>query len=296
MIPAAFLMLLAGCSKNENAGGDTQEGPVPVRLNSGILEVTTRSVVDAGSTFTASVAGWETEGTVDYAAPAAWTNTPTITASTSTPGSAVTLSPARYYNADDNVKTYIKGWHPAGTLSDGKVTFENTDGTVDAMITEAVVGSKVDAEGKNLVFGHLTTQLKFMVKTGEGVAEGTTIRSITIKDAELPAGFDLTDNGVTYKSAADLFVPNLTETAIPTTAASVGDPVMIKPFSGNTVRLDIQTSEASFTDVTATIDDDANFLPGKAYTITLTFQQKEVELTATVTAWDNTGTGSATIE
>lgn len=55
---------------------------------------------------------------------------------------------------------------------------------------------------------------------------------------------------------------------ISTTAAVVGEPVMIRPMSGNTVTLRIETSSATFERVTATIDDDTNFVEGKAYTIT----------------------------
>ena len=60
--------------------------------------------------------------------------------------------------------------------------------------------------------------------------------------------------------------------------------------------VNVETSTASFKNVTVTIDDDTKFLPGKAYTVTLTFQQKEILLKAAVTAWNDSGTGAATIE
>ena len=65
--------------------------------------------------------------------------------------------------------------------------------------------------------------------------------------------------------------------------------------TGNKVHLKIQTSAATFDDVVATIDNDGNFLEGKAYTITLTFRQQAVGLTATVDEWIS-GSGSAEIE
>lgn len=297
MLPLAAIVLLSGCSKSDEGGAGMQGDPVAIRLNSGIMEVATKAAVDAGSSFTASVAGWETEGTVDYTtSERRWYNTATITATTAVPGSAVTLNPARYYHANDNIKTYMKGWYPAGEPTDGVVTFENTDGTVDPMITAAVSGSKTDAGSKNLVFNHPTTQIKFEVVAGTGLASDTKVRSISIHNAQLPTGFDLSDNSLSYASAATLSVPHLSETAITATATAVGAPVMIKPFAGRTMTLDVTTSHASFSNVTATIDEDTDFQPGKAYTITLTFSQKEIVLTATVTAWDNTGSGSATIE
>lgn len=66
MLPLAAIVLLSGCSKSDEGGAGMQGDPVAIRLNSGIMEVATKAAVDAGSSFTASVAGWETEGTVDY--------------------------------------------------------------------------------------------------------------------------------------------------------------------------------------------------------------------------------------
>ena len=90
-------------------------------------------------------------------------------------------------------------------------------------------------------------------------------------------------------------VPEAAGVAITEEGVLAGQPVMIRPMDGNTVTLDIKTDNALYEGVTATIDGDASFLPGKAYTITLNFIQEEVELTATVTEWDNTGKGSGTI-
>ena len=65
--------------------------------------------------------------------------------------------------------------------------------------------------------------------------------------------------------------------------------------TGNTLTLDIVTSATSHENVVATIDGDTDFQAGKAYTITLTFEQEAVNLTATVTEW-TAGTGSAIIK
>lgn len=101
---------------------------------------------------------------------------------------------------------------------------------------------------------------------------------------------------MTYAAVATLDVPGIpADKEISTTAAVVGEPVMIRPMRGNTVTLRIETSSATFERVTATIDDDTNFVEGKAYTITLTFKQQSLSLTATVAEWTR-GSGSAEVE
>ena len=55
------------------------------------------------------------------------------------------------------------------------------------------------------------------------------------------------------------------------------------------------TSVAEFDNIEATIDTDEKFQAGKAYTITLTFGQKNIELSATLAEW-SAGTGSGLVE
>lgn len=291
---------LVGCSKSENETGNSGEegNSTPIVLSAGIPTATvtpvSRAAVETGDTFTAGVAGWETDGTVAYGNATTWYTTASIMASTT--AQPVALAAPQVYNAADAVKTYMKAWHPAGATSNGAVTFSNTDGTVDALLAGEVVGSKSDNTGKVLQFAHKSTQLKFAVVADASLAAGTTIKKITVLDAELPTGFDLTADAATYAAPATLDVPGIpADKEISTTATVVGEPVMIKPMTGNTVTLRIETSAATFEGVTATIDGDANFVEGKAYTITLTFKQQSLDLTATVAEW-TTGTGSAEVE
>lgn len=296
IIPAALLVLLAGCAKTE---GDTPESRIPIRLTSGMTEVATKAAIHTGDEFTAAIAGWETNGTVDYAAIPSWNSRAVISASASAAGNAVTLDPAQYYAADDDVKTYIKGWHPAEAPgNDALVHFaKNDDGSIDPMITAPVQGSKTDSDSKSLIFEHPTTQIRFEVEAGSGLDPQTKIRSITVKNVQLPTGLNLADNSVIYTDTpADLPIPGISEAEITPTAIPAGQPVMIKPLDTNTLTLDVTTSAASFTGITATIHGDTKLVPGKAYTITLTFQQKEVLLKASVTDWNTSGTGSGTIE
>lgn len=290
--------LLSGCSKNEGDGNPS--GRVPIRLGSGVAMVS-KAPVTGGTAFEAGIAGWENPATETYAAQPKWNTTIQTTASAEE-GQAVTWTAQQYYNADENTTTYMKAWYPAGTLSGTSVTFGNTDGSVDALLAPVVSGTKLtkDDPDKVLAFAHRTAQINFKVQAGAGLAKNTTLSSITIKGVQLPTGFDLSqeitaDEAVTYSAAADLEVPGITagEITIAETAAPAGNAVMIKPISGNTFTIDVETNGATYTGKTVTVNGD-NIAAGTAYDVMLTFGQGGIELTATVTDW-KTETGSADI-
>ncbi len=291
-------VLFSGCSKNES-GDPSDGGRVPIRLGSGVATVSKAPVTD-GTQFTAGIAGWENTSTETYAAAPLW-NTTIQTTANATTAQAVTWTAPQYYNADENMTTYMKAWHPAGTLSGTSVTFTNTDGSVDALLAPVVSGTKNNKDGKVLAFAHQTAQINFKVKAGTGLDATTKLRSIKIKNAQLPTGFNLTKeitaaDAVTYATAADLTVPGITAdaTTISGTETSVGNPVMIKPITGNTFSIDVETNNATYTGKTVTVTG-ANIEAGTAYDVTLTFTQSTIELKATVTAWKS-ATGAADIE
>lgn len=289
-------LLLSGCSKNES-GDPSDGGRVPIRLGSGVAMVS-KTPVNNGTEFTAGIAGWENTSTETYAAAPLW-NTTIQTTANATTAQAVTWTKQYYYNADEGTTTYMKAWYPAGTLSGTSVTFPNTVGDVDALLAPVVSGTKNNKDGKVLAFAHQTAQINFKVKAGTGLAANTKLRSIKIKSVQLPTGFDLKKTGaaaVTYATAADLTVPGITAdaTTIAATAASVGSPVMIKPITGNTFSIDVETNNATYTGKTVTVTG-SNIEAGTAYDVTLTFTQSTIELKATVTAWKD-ATGSANLE
>ncbi len=291
------LAALAGCTKSDPATPEVSDAPVPIRLNSGI-ELSTKAPVTASATV--AIGGWEKNGAVAYTVAPTWQSTATVAVNASAAG--ITLDPVRYYNADNNIKSYIKGWYPAGTLSAGKVTFTNTDGSVDALLAAEISGSKNTVVNSALAFKHKTAQLVFKVEKGTGLESGTKIKSITVKNTALPTGFDLsktpTDAGaVTWTAATALSVPNVTLAEIPTTAAVAGNPVMVQPVANNTtLKLKVETlvggNTVTFDDVTFTTDG-SKIEEGKSYTITLTFTQAEIKPKANITPWtDAAGSGT----
>lgn len=294
---------LCACSKSES-GEQIPDGDAVIRLSAGLpsASVQSKAPINSGDKFTPAVAGWESSAAASYTAAPTWNATISeITASTT--AQEVELTAPQVYNANGAVKTYMKAWYPQGTLSSGTVTFTTNDsykgdGTDDVLLASEVSGSKSDRENKVLAFEHLTTQLKFVVKAGTGLAEGTKLTKIELKNVDVPNGINLATNALLTSSKNALSVPDIDGSlVIGTTAAGddAGSPLMIVPPTGKTVTLKVTTSAAEFDNIVATIDNDDKFQAGKAYTITLTFDQKNIELSATLAEW-SAGTGTGLVE
>ncbi len=305
---AGFLLSLAVLSSGCSTGGGDDVRPDaperPIRLSAG-LQAVTRSVVGTGSTFTAAVGGWESDATVDYTQPASWLSTTTLTASAD--AADIALTPERFYSQDGGVKTYIQAWYPGGTLSEGKVAFAGDadykgDGTDDILFASEVSGSALDFATRTLTFVHLTSQVKFTVEGDELFGEHTTLRGIVIRNTSAPTGFDVTDGSLVYDPTATLTVPGIDGTQIisPTVAFS-GVPVMIPSFAQNRFSVDVHTFDEAtsidvvYRDIPVTLRGDTRMVPGKAYTIALTFAGYAVSAQASVAEWDYTGTGSGDV-
>lgn len=296
---------LSGCSKN---GAEPQSQGPAVVLDAGMADgetptaekVTaadpvTRAAINPNDPFTAGIAGWETSAMPDYGTACAWQSEFTAVAGTAHP---VQLIPQVYYNPDGKVKTYMKAWHPAGTLAaDGTVTFAGTeDGTTDVMLTGAISGSSEDMQNKNLEFSHLLCQLRFRVRSATELTTKPALTSLTVKEVQLPTGLNLVTDAVIYAPAAAFAVTGIVPGQIrfETTAQGAGTPLLLRPFAGNTLTVDIVTSEGTYPGVVATIDGDADFIPGKAYTITLTYTSNDSRpfgVTVSVTPWQDTEGG-----
>lgn len=296
---------LPGCSKNGAEpqsqgpavvlGAGMADGETPTAEKATAADPVTRTAINPDDPFTAAIAGWETTGTPDYGAASTWQSGFTAVAGTAQP---VQLTPQAYYNLDGKVKTYMKAWHPAGTLAaDGTVTFAGTeDGTTDVMLTDVISGSSEDMQNKNLEFSHLLCQLRFRVRSATELTMKPTLTSLTVKEVQLPTGLNLVTDAVIYAPAAAFAVTGIVPGQIrfETTAQGAGAPLLLRPFAGNMLTVDIVTSEGTYPGVVATIDGDADFIPGKAYTITLTYNGHDSQplgATVSVAPWQDTAGG-----
>lgn len=293
---AVAMALLASCSGSEVDEVIDNGQPVAISLSAGVQTATavSRAPITGSATFAATILGWEGEA-ADYAAKP-WESKASEIAANAT-GASLTLTPVRYYSADATVNTYMQAFFVSSEVTaaeNGYVyTITDSNGQSDILLAPAVTGNKDDASGKNFAFVHPLTQVKFKIKAGTGLAANTTLTSITLKSVQIPGSLDFskTANVVQYAAAGDLLVAGISTPAI-AAEASVGNAMMISPLAALT--LDVVTSVGAFSNIAVKIDSDATLLAGKAYTITLTFNQK-IEASASVTDWVD-GTGSGTVE
>lgn len=284
---------MVSCTSESDPIEDIDNGqPVEIKMMAGVITVeTTKAAIANDGTFTPKIVGWESAEAPTTASAPKWTSAPTSAISGNASNQSIVLTPKAYYNPDATKSTYIRGYYPEGTASGGVVTFANTTGGEDVIMTDLVdAGNKKSTTPTGLTFAHKLSQLNFKVIAGEGFANGITLTSIKVKSVALPTGFDLITGTITYGTATDLSVPDISNPTI-ATEASVGSAIMVKPISSTTLILEIETSTGTFSDVSTTLSKiDAN--GGTSYTITLTFKQKEITTTASVTPWESgTGTG-----
>lgn len=296
------LTALAGCSKSETTPEIDDNAPVAIQLKSGIGVTSRGTVTDGaigtGDDVTAQIEFWETKTTPTYTDTPTWQRTASVKSGAD--AAKLTFNSLVYYNGDDAVKSFIKGWYPQIASNAGVVTIPNDAGTVDVVLSNEVSGSKKTVVDSELVFDHQTAQLIFKVLKGTGLTADTKIKSITVKGAKVPTKITLgATDVVTYESKGNLSVPNLTPAIIDAEAVA-GKPLMIESVADNStdntpLTLDIVT-ELNGEDITYTgvkfETKDNKILKGTAYTVTLTFKQNGIEPSAKITPWaEATGKG-----
>lgn len=313
-------VLFTSCSSNnEPETGKDDTGAFDSTTQAIILGSSTqkiifsRSTVNNSNSVTAQIAGWEIDGSpILYTTAPTWggSNEPTtITFKASSSTQPASWNNQKYYNANPDINTYMRAWYPPGEITDGKVTIENTDGTKDFLLAEnAVVGSAKDISGKDFAFKHATAQVKFVIKASEGISNGTTIKSITLVDVAVPNGFDFTEEKgrVTFSEHVNLQVSGINDKPIETNLEERAlDKVyaMIKPTTSNSLKINVETNNASFFNVAVTIDNNGiesntetqGLLEGVAYEILLTFTSAGISASATIVDWDSTGPNTVVI-
>lgn len=297
---------LVGCSdNNENLIIDDNR-LVPIELGAGVNMLSRAAIVNGSKIENIGIAGWVAEkDQAVYTKAPDWHTHLTIGAANDEIAQSVVWLKQQYYAQGVDEYTHMKAWHPCGNFTDkklenNKVEIDN-DGTVDVLMADIIKGSKTEKVSTPLLFKHVTSQIKFKVQAGTGLAEGTKIEKIIIKNAQFPKGFDISKafsdaDAITYSDVADLQIPDVNSNQeIVSTAADAGSPVMIRPTNATSFLVDVTTSGTTYENCTVTLDGGATLKAGFACTVTLTFGQAGLLLTALVDNWD-TGTGGASME
>ncbi len=281
--------LMAGCSTDEEneCTSPPNEYPVEIMASAGVSGIQTRSPINTGQSVTAGFIASASGG--DYSTNL-WTAAGTFTASTTT-SATFSLTPAQYYPADGST-VHIKGYYPQGTLSGNTVTFSETDGSNDVMISGEASGNKTTGGALAFTFNHLLTQLQFTFKAGTGFpATGKTVTSITLKNQQTPASLNINDGTVSYNPAGAgiTFTGSYAISADPGTTATIYP--MVKSGATNVV-MDIVAGGVTYPNVTVNLNTET----GKAHNIILTFTPKGIIVSAIVTPWVTGGTGASVVQ
>lgn len=303
-----FLSMLAmvamvSCTNEIVDNGDGKEvdngQPVPIRMIAGVVGVETKAPIITGTTnFTPGIAGWEaTDAPSSLATDAIWSTTATPFTVTAAAAS-ITLIKTPYYSTDGTKNTYVIGFYPTGTITNGVLAVaDNLKADKDLMVTGLEdAGNRGDTKTVVLQFNHITSQIKFVVKSSDTSFPATDdIAKIELKEVGIPNGINLFEKTASYGAASLLTLPGTMPTdELTAVAVAAGDAVMVKPFEENALKLNITTTNGgSYSDVAVTL---AAMTTGTAYTITLDFKAKEVKATAAVTEWVENSTGTGTIE
>lgn len=290
---AATVAAMTACTSESDPINDItnpKDAKVEIKLNAGVLGVETKAAITTSTTFIATIAGWEGSTAPSTTTQPTW-NTTTEVISGGATSAEVKLTTPQYYNPNGE-KTFIIGYYPTGTLKDGKVTFTNTKGDVDVMMTSIEdAGTRTSSSATAITFSHKLSQLKMNIKKDNSLNEDVTLTSITVKNAEIPTGFDIATGEITYETAKDIAISNISNNTINSNSGSAGDAIMIKPISTKQITLDIVTSQGTFTNIPVTLSTEDTH-GGTSYDIELTFKKKAIDVTATVTDWTQAnGTG-----
>ena len=310
---AAVALLAASCSNDKDVitpDLGTANAPVAIKLTQSVEGITTKAPITSGSQVEGIVVmvdvtsghehDWgsfnpvyknEIDGATKELKTRANVAGAVFTAGTETD---ITLTPTLYY---DNEQASPKSAHitavvPSGTIESSKVVFGKVDGLQDVMTIgadqDAGTAASPNQNGCKLTFAHKTTQLVFAasytsVAGGKGEWEGknVSIKSIKILGTQLPQSVNLTNGDVNWATASDFSVPNITTTALSTTASTISPAVMLAP--SNDIKLNVTINvggtDRTFLNVPVMDSKNAgeklNAQEGYAHTVTLNITEPD---------------------
>lgn len=292
---ALALGMMASCSNTEVEGIDAVDNgePVAIQVTAGVKTNVVAGVTRAplvSGTFEATILGWEGTAAPEYSTAAPWI----VTGKSINVTESTTVILDRYYDTNNATKTYMKACYPAGTVTDGVYNFTGIkeDGSVDVLYAGEISGSRAAAPTTGFVFNHMLTQIKFSIKAGDGLLNGTKLKSISLNAPQVATGINLNTNALVTKTPSTLISVKIAEGGIEIQDGATpiaNSELMIAPTTEKTMSLTVVTNDGTkdktFSDVEVTVKEGNFFAAGTAYTVTLTFKEK-ISVETTVTAWE----------
>lgn len=168
LYPILSLIVLAGCTKNEIAGVDTESQEIRVKSGVNRLDGTvsrgegmkdSKSFPLNAASFALAEATGGTVGASTYTGAAYKAAAQTINFNAAAVATSFTTK--QYYLAN-GLNTKLIGWHPAGTFTSAsrEVTYGVIDGSTDILVTQLKEGSKNAGDAVDgALFEHLLTQI-----------------------------------------------------------------------------------------------------------------------------------------
>lgn len=297
----ASLLLLASCSQ---APESLSDGSLEIKLNGDIgtaVTSTTRGVVNKDHASALDVAFARIDQQTGGAYPAYTTVTKALEATRAggTGITGITFNESQYYQSSlTNNKTKLIGWYPVGTLANGVITIDISNGTTDAMLTNEVEGDKMNTFGglnRTFTFKHLLTQVSVKAFADDQVETvWGEIKSVKVKSQAPNCVVTLPTQTPTWSGApVDVALKNITNDAAMSNVSLVGKTTsgsavacgyaMFPPTTGKSLSLSVETTKGGSYDVSVNLPASANpqfFGAGRAYTITLEFQSSAFTIAA----------------
>lgn len=289
---AATVAAMTACTSESDPVDETQnDEKVEIKLNAGVMEITSKAVINKGSKFDAQIVASKTDA--EYTTPL-WTTATDGNISIAEDG-AVSFETPQYYPAD-GTSIYMKGFAPRKTITDGKVNYTIT-GDEDIMISNQISGDKNNksSTGKKLTFAHLLTQLKIKViaENKAAIDAWGTITSIEVQNPSTSLVLDLKAGTIAESATPNkqnlglkgfttgMTLPNKTATPDAETAKDAGY-IMLLP-NASAYTLFITTSNnTSGQAITTTLSATS---ASNAYEVTLTFKSAKIDVTAEADVW-----------
>ena len=298
-------LLVCSCSKEpveSFTGGDPTSPILPgagvavsVETRADLSGVVSGTAFPANTTRVFSVVGYS--GT---AAPTSWSS-PYIAniAVNSGAGGALSFATSQYYPANGN-KVYFYAYSPvSGTYSAGSGSTAPTvawtiTGQQDIMAAQVTTGIAKAATGTQsqpaFAFTHKLKQVKFKVVKDASFEDNIKLTSLKIIGVKTAATLKLNTGSVTWGSTTgDLTAyNNSTGQTITATAAVAGSAVMFEP--GTSFKVRAVAGGVTYADVTVTLSSlNAGGSAGLSHEITLTFKQREITPSASISSWTDGG-------